>query len=126
MKYRTALHSVRGLGSARSGTQHWWMQRVTAVALTPLMIWFGISVARVSAMGYQGALAWLGSPVNAVLMLCCLLALFYHAKLGMQVVIEDYVHREGVKIASLLALNFLTLLFGLASILAVLRVHFSG
>jgi len=126
MKYRTALYSVRGLGSARGGTHHWWMQRVTAVALVPLMLWFGISVARLSGMGYEAALGWLGSPVNAVLMLCCLFALFYHAKLGMQVVIEDYVHREGVKIASLLALNFLTLLFGLASILAVLRVYLAG
>lgn len=126
MKYRTALNSVRGLGSARSGTHHWWMQRVTAVALVPLMLWFGISIARMSAMGYDAALAWLRSPVNAVLMLCCLFALFYHAKLGMQVVIEDYVRHEGVKIASLLALNFLTLLFGLASILAVLRVYLGG
>ena len=126
MKYRTALYSVRGLGSARSGTHHWWMQRVTAVALVPLMLWLGVSIARMSGMGYEAALAWVRSPVNAVLILCCLFALFYHAKLGMQVVIEDYVHREGPKVASLLALNFLTLLFGLASILAVLRVYLAG
>ena len=126
MKYRTALYAVRGLGSARSGTHHWWMQRVTAVALAPLMLWLAFSVARLSGMGHTAAVQWLASPLNAVLLLGCLLAIFYHGKLGLQVVIEDYVHGEGAKIVALLALNFITLLFGLASILAVLRVYLSG
>ena len=126
MKYRSALGNVRGLGSARSGTHHWWMQRVTAIALLPLMLWLAFSLARLGAMSYSDAQAWLQSTVNAVLMLAALAAIFYHARLGLQVVIEDYVQREGLKFAALIGLKFLTLLLGLASALAVLRVHVSG
>ena len=126
MKYRSALYNVRGLGSAKEGTHHWWMQRVTAIALVPLVLWLAISVARIGAMGYAEAVEWLRSPLNAVLMLCALIATFYHARLGLQVVIEDYVHGEASKIAGLIALKFLTLLLGLASALAVLRVAISG
>jgi len=126
MKFRSALHSARGLGSAKSGTHHWWMQRVSALALVPLTLWLAFSLARLGGMGYENAVDWVRSPVNAVLLLSVLGATFYHAKLGLQVVIEDYVHGEGIKIAALIAVNFLTLLLGLASALAVLRVFASG
>jgi len=126
MKFRSALHSARGLGSAKSGTHHWWMQRVSALALIPLTLWLAFSLARLGGMGYENAVDWVRSPVNAVLLLSVLGATFYHAKLGLQVVIEDYVHGEGIKIAALIAVNFLTLLLGLASALAVLRVFASG
>ncbi len=126
MKYRTALYNVRGLGSAKDGTHHWWMQRVSALALVPLMLWLVFAIARLGDMSYSAAVAWVGSPLTTLLLLSSLLAVFYHAKLGLQVVIEDYVHHEGVKLASLIGLKFLTVLLGLASALAVLRIALSG
>jgi succinate dehydrogenase / fumarate reductase membrane anchor subunit len=126
MKYRTALYDVRGLGSAKDGTRHWWIQRITALALVPLTLWLAYGLARIASMGYEQALVWVRSPLTSVLLLSTILALAYHAKLGLQVVIEDYVHREGVKLAALIGVNFLTLLLGLASALAVLRVALAG
>jgi succinate dehydrogenase / fumarate reductase membrane anchor subunit len=126
MKYRTALHDVRGLGSAKDGTRHWWIQRITSLALVPLTLWLAYYLARIASMGYEQALVWVRSPLTSVLLLSTILALAYHAKLGLQVVIEDYVHREGVKLAALIGVNFLTLLLGLASALAVLRVALAG
>jgi succinate dehydrogenase / fumarate reductase membrane anchor subunit len=126
MKYRTALYDVRGLGSAKDGTRHWWIQRITALALVPLTLWLAYCLARIASMGYEQALVWVRSPLTSVLLLSTILALAYHAKLGLQVVIEDYVHREGVKLAALIGVNFLTLLLGLASALAVLRVALAG
>jgi succinate dehydrogenase / fumarate reductase membrane anchor subunit len=120
------LYNVRGLGSAKEGTHHWWMQRLTAVALVPLMLWLALSMARLGAMSYEQAIAWVGSPLTSTLLLGTLLAMFHHAQLGLQVVIEDYVHHEAVKIAALIGLKLLTLLLGLASALAVLRVALSG
>ena len=126
MKFRTALNRVRGLGSAKSGTQHFWMQRVTAIALVPLMLWLAWSMARLGALDYNTARDWVGSPLTSVLLISTLLALYYHAKLGLQVVIEDYIHAEGVKFISLIALKFVTLLLALASVLAVLRISLAG
>lgn len=126
MKYRTALYDVRGLGSARGGTRHWWMQRVTALALVPLTPWLAFSLAGLGSMEYAAAVTWVRSPLTTVLLLSTILAVAYHAKLGLQVVVEDYVHREGVKVAVLIGVKFLTLLLGLASALAVLRVATAG
>ncbi len=126
MKYRTALYGVRGLGSAKDGTHHWWMQRLTAVALVPLMLWLAFALASLGSMDYASAATWLAAPLNTVLMLASIVALFHHAQLGVQVVVEDYVHREAVKITALVLLKFITLLLGLASALAVLRVSLSG
>lgn len=126
MKFRSALNNARGLGSAKSGTHHFWMQRVTALALVPLMLWLTWSMARLSGLDFDTARAWVASPITAVLLVSTLLALFYHAKLGLQVVIEDYVHAEGVKFISLIALKFVTLLLALASVFAVLRISLAG
>jgi succinate dehydrogenase / fumarate reductase membrane anchor subunit len=126
VKFRTPLYNVRGLGSAKSGTHHWWMQRVTALALLPLMLWLAWSLASLSALDYMAARAWVASPITSVLLISTLLALFYHANLGLQVVIEDYVHAEGVKFVSLIALKFVSVLLALASVLAVLRISLAG
>ena len=126
MRFRSALQNVRGLGSAKHGTHDWWMQRLTAIALVPLMLWLCISLSRIASMSYEQAAAWLASPLVAVLMLATILALFYHAKLGLQVVIEDYLHHEGLKLTCLVLLKFTLIVLGLGAALAVLRVTLSG
>lgn len=125
MSIRTPLARARGLGAAKDGTHHWWMQRVTSVALVPLVLWFTISVivlVRAHDAAHGAVQAWLGHPVNAGLMIALLAAMFYHAKLGAQVIIEDYVHPESAKIAALLVTQFLLFLLGAIAIVAVLKI----
>ena len=124
MSLRTPLARVRHLGSAKDGTTHWWMQRVTALALVPLTVWFVAALVFHLGAGYAATAAWIGHPVTAVLLLVLIVATFYHAYLGLQVVIEDYVHREWLKIASILAIKFASILLGLAAVLATLKVLF--
>ena len=126
MKFRTALNNARGLGSAKSGTHHFWMQRVTALALVPLMLWLSWSMIGLGGLDHAAALVWVSAPTTAVLLISTLIALFYHADLGLQVIIEDYVHAEGVKFISLIALRFVSVLLALASVLAVLRISLAG
>lgn len=125
-RFRTPLNQVRGLGSAKEGTHHWWMQRLTAVALVPLTIWFVASLLSMSEADYVTVVTWLRSPLVTVLLLCLIWALFHHAQLGVQVVLEDYVHAEWLKIASIVALKFAAVLLGLASAIAVLKVSLGG
>lgn len=126
MDLRTPLARARGLGSAKEGVNHWWAQRVTAVALVPLTLWFVVSLLTVLGEDYAQVVAWIGSPLNTVLLVAFLFSTFYHAYLGLQVVIEDYVHTEAAKLATLLATKFLLILLGAAAILAVLRIAFGG
>ncbi len=125
-KFRTPLNQVRGLGSAKEGTHHWWMQRLTAVALVPLSIWFVASLVSMADADYFTVVAWLRSPLVTVLLLCLIWALFHHAQLGVQVVLEDYVHTEWLKIASIIGLKFAAAVLGLASAIAVLKVSLGG
>ncbi len=125
-KFRTPLNQVRGLGSAKEGTHHWWMQRLTAVALVPLSIWFVASLVSMADADYFTVVAWLRSPLVTVLLLCLIWALFHHAQLGVQVVLEDYVHTEWLKIASIMGLKFAAAVLGLASAIAVLKVSLGG
>ena len=121
-RFRTPLNQVRGLGSAKEGTHHWWLQRLTAVALVPLSIWFVASLVSMSDADYASVVTWFRSPLVTVLMLCLIWALFHHAQLGVQVVLEDYVHAEWLKIASIMVLKFASVVLGLASAIAVLKV----
>lgn len=123
---RTPLKSVRGLGSARSGTRHFVVQRITAVALVPLSLWFVWIALSLIHLDYAGARALIAQPCNAVLLAAFVLALFWHAQLGLQVVIEDYVHTPGLEIASQLAVKFLAVLGALASLLAIGRIAFGS
>ncbi|HHW78155.1 MAG TPA: succinate dehydrogenase, hydrophobic membrane anchor protein [Xanthomonadaceae bacterium] len=122
MSIRTPLAHARGLGTAKDGTHHWWMQRVTSIALVPLVLWFVIAMLSVSRADYETFQHWLSHPINAGLMVTLLFTLFYHAKLGMQVIIEDYVQPEWVKYTVLLITQFLLFLLGAISIVAVLKV----
>jgi succinate dehydrogenase / fumarate reductase membrane anchor subunit len=92
MSYRTPLGRVRGLGSAKEGVAHWWAQRLTALALIPLTLWFVISVVQMIGADPPQVVEWIGSPVTAILLIVLIGATFHHAQLGVQVVIEDYVH----------------------------------
>ncbi|MBM3518657.1 MAG: succinate dehydrogenase, hydrophobic membrane anchor protein [Alphaproteobacteria bacterium] len=123
---RTALGRVRGLGSAKEGTHHWWMQRLTAIALIPLTLWFAISLIWLTGAEHADVVAWLGAPIPGALMLLLIGAGFYHLKLGVQVVVEDYVHAEALKVACLIVNSFGCIVLALASALAVLSVMLGG
>ena len=122
MKLRAPLATARGLGSAKEGTHHFWNQRLTAIALVPLTLWIMASIVSMTTVDYQTVTEWIAAPLNAVLLLIFLLSLFYHALLGVQVVIEDYIHTEWQKIACIILVKFLVLLTGLTSALSVLKV----
>ncbi|MGE4220838.1 MAG: succinate dehydrogenase, hydrophobic membrane anchor protein [Alphaproteobacteria bacterium] len=126
MALRTPIGRVRGLGSAKAGTEHWWMQRMTAVALLPLSAWFVISMICLAGAPYAEAAAWLARPLNAVLALLTVVATFHHLQLGLQVVIEDYVHHEGVKLFSLIGLKLASVALAVAGGFAILKVAFGG
>ena len=123
---RSAAARVRGLGPAHSGTAHWWAQRVTAIALVPLVVWFVTSVVMMAGAEYAVVRAWLSGPVVAGLMILLIATTFHHGYLGLQTVVEDYVHHHGIKLATLLALKGASAVLALAGILAVLRILFSG
>ncbi len=121
------LKAARGMGADKSGFHHWWMQRVTAIALIPLTIWFMFcAVGAIANASYDRALEWLSSPLHAVLMILYVIATLYHAALGLKVVIEDYVHKESLKIASIFFVNFACFAGAVASIYAVLLVSLKG
>jgi succinate dehydrogenase / fumarate reductase, membrane anchor subunit len=123
---RTPLSRARGLGSARQGVHHWWAQRITAVALIPLVVWFAISLIMLSGADYAVVRAWIGSPVVMVLLTLTIVIGLHHGQLGMQEVVEDYVHSEGLKLALIVLLRFTAVFFGLAAIVAILRIGFGG
>jgi succinate dehydrogenase / fumarate reductase membrane anchor subunit len=118
---RSPLGRARGLGSAKSGVPHWWVQRVTSVALLPLTAWFVVSVLRLARVGEKQALHWAHQPVNTVLLLALVLATFHHLQLGLQVVIEDYVHPTA-RVITLVAMKGVVALLALASLVSVLKL----
>ncbi len=124
MSLRSPLGRVLGLGSAKEGTGHWWAQRVTAIALLPLTLWFVISLLTLPALDYETARAWLSVPLTGFLAVLLVAVLTYHSYLGTMVIVEDYVAAGGMKVLSLLVLRFLYVLAGGAAIFAILRVVF--
>lgn len=122
MKYRTPISIARGLGAAKQGLHHFWIQRVTAVALIPLTLWFGGAIVMVPGAEYQNIVEWISSPWNTVMMISAIIAVFYHAILGIQVVIEDYVHSEAMKLAGILASKLVLIFFALAALFATFRI----
>ena len=126
MSLRTDLGKVRGLGSAKEGAGHWWAQRLTAIALIPLLLWFVASVVPLVGAELRIVREWISSPVNSVLLLTLIVAVFHHAQLGLQVVIEDYVHRGWLKLASVIAVKFAAFGLSATSLFAVLKIAFTG
>jgi succinate dehydrogenase / fumarate reductase, membrane anchor subunit len=125
-RMRSPLGRARGLGSAREGVEHWWMQRVTAAALIPLTLWFVVSLIALTGSDYNAFIAWLKAPFVAILMVLLLIALFHHMALGLQVVVEDYVHSDRAKIPTVVAIRLACFALAVAGIFATVRIAFDG
>jgi succinate dehydrogenase / fumarate reductase membrane anchor subunit len=126
MSLRSPLGRVLGTGSAREGTAHWWAERVSAVALIPLTLWFFFSLLLLPELDYLTVHTWLSVPLSGFLAVLLVAVLTYHSFLGTTVVVEDYVHANGAKVFLLLLLRFAYVLSGGASIFAILRVAFGS
>lgn len=123
---RTPLARVRGLGSSRNGVHHWWLQRLSAVILVPLVLWFAVSLLSVAHADHATMKAWVSRPFNTALLVVLLTTMFWHARLGLQVVIEDYVHEDLVKLGVLLAMNLVVIVAGATAVISVLKIAFGG
>ncbi|MEK9646068.1 MAG: succinate dehydrogenase, hydrophobic membrane anchor protein [Alphaproteobacteria bacterium] len=126
MSLRSPLGKVRGLGSAKEGVHHWWAQRLTAVALVPLVIWFVASVCSIAGADYEAVRSWIGTPVVSILLVLLAIAVFHHAQLGLQVVLEDYVHTEWLKIASIVLVKFAAVALGVATVFSIVKIAVGG
>jgi succinate dehydrogenase / fumarate reductase membrane anchor subunit len=123
---RTPLGQVHGLGAAKEGVSHWWRQRLTAVALVPLTLWFLWSLIAIESLNYATVYAWLAEPAHATGMILLVSVLVLHSQLGVQVVIEDYVHGHALKVTGLIASSFAHVLIGVTGVLSVLLVALGG
>lgn len=124
---RTTLKAARGLGSAHDGTRHFWLERISALALIPLSVWFIVELVGLLLGADRSAVVyWLRDPVSALLLASFVFALFFHSKLGIQVIVEDYVHHEGKKLALLLVSSAAHFLLGFAALASIARLHFIG
>lgn len=119
---RSPLGRARGLGSARAGAHHWWAQRLTAIALVPLTLWFIFSVIRLTGASHQDVIDWLSAPLTMGLMLALIIATFHHMQLGLQVVIEDYVHDDRFKMPAIILIKGLSVFLALVCIVSVLKI----
>jgi len=119
---RSPLGRAAGLGSAKEGVEHWWVQRITAVALVPLSLWFVIAIIRLVGADIDTVGDWVGRPLPAILLVLLLIATFYHVALGLQVVIEDYVHAELTKLGLVIIVRLGCFAFAVAGIFAVLSM----
>ena len=122
MSLRTPIGRVLGLGSAKDGTSHWWGQRVSAIALLLLGLWFAWMLAVTPDFSHAAVVAEIGRPINSILLLLLTVTLAYHSYLGIQVVIEDYVHAPGLKVATLLISRFAHILLVVAAVFAILKI----
>ena len=119
---RSPLGRAIGLGSAKEGVEHWWLQRITAVALAPLSLWFVIAIIRLVGADADSVRDWVGNPLPAILLVLLLIATFYHASLGLQVVIEDYIHAELTKLALVVIVRLGCFALAVAGMFAVLSM----
>jgi len=123
---RTPLSQVKGYGSAKEGTTHFWVQRLTAIAMVPLVLWLAFSVASLPGMSPADIRTWLSGPFTAVMMIVLLLTGFYHAKLGLQMVIEDYVGNHGIRTAAVIASTMACFFLAILGVFSVMRIAFAA
>lgn len=126
MSLRSPLRRVLGLGAAKDGTAQWWAERMSSVALIPLTLWFLIGLLSLPHVDYASVHAWLAAPLQGLLAVLLVGVLAHHGDLGMTVIVEDYVHASGLKVALLVLLRFAFVLIAGASIFAVLHIHFGS
>jgi succinate dehydrogenase / fumarate reductase, membrane anchor subunit len=123
-RMRSPLGRARGLGSAREGVEHWWMQRVTAAALIPLTLWFVVSLIALTGSDYNTFIAWLKAPFVTIFMVLLLVALCLHMELGLRVVVEDYVHSDWAKLPAVVVIRCACFALAVVGIFATLRIAF--
>ncbi len=126
MSLQTPLGQVRGLGAAGNGVHHWWVQRLTAIALLPLAIWLLVSLVSLPALDFVTLVSWIGGTWTASLLCVFILTASWHSRLGVQVIIEDYVHDQGLKTTSLVLSGFIHVLLAAFGVFAVLRIAFGS
>ena len=126
MSLRSPLGRVLGLGAAKDGVRHWWVQRLTSVALVPLSIWFVVSLLALPSLGYSTVLAWMSQSWTALLLILFVLVAAWHSQLGVRVVVEDYVHGAGARTLTLVLVSFAHVAAAVAGVFAVLKVAFRG
>lgn len=126
MKFRSPLKNARGLGSANKGLSHWWLQRVSAVALIPLCLWFIYSLLSLFSAPHAVVVSWFGSPKNSSLMLLFVLISLYHGQTGIQVIIEDYIHTKSVSLTLMLLVKGGSLLLAVVAAVSILKVAIGG
>ena len=125
MTMETPLRQARGLGSARTGAHHWWLERLSSVATLLLLVWFVASLWRLPSYGHETIVQWLGSPLAAVPMVLLIASIFWHARMGLIVIIEDYEHGAS-RLLFVTLVNFLAVLGAALAIFAVLRIALAG
>ena len=125
MKLISPLNAVLGLGSAKDGSEHWWSQRLTAIALVPLGIWLALSLGALAPLSYETVVTWMRQPMTSILMLLSVSAALHHSYLGIQVVVEDYVH-GAAKTATLILSAFVHVFLAVAAVFSILKVAFAA
>ena len=126
MNLVTPLNKVLGLGSAKGGAEHWWVQRMTAVGLVPLGLWLGWSLLAFEDMSYAAVVAWMSRPITSILLILSVITVTYHSHLGVQVVVEDYVHGKAIKVVSLMLSTFVHVAVLIAAVFSILKVAFGA
>jgi len=126
MDMRSSLGRARGLGPTKEGYHHWWMQRLTSIAMIPLSFWFVYTIVNLIGADYDAMLAWADNHDNALMMVLFVVVMFHHLNAGMQVVFEDYVHTKWAKMAGQIIVKYGCFLLGASCVLAVLRLAFGG
>jgi len=126
MSLMTPLNRVLGLGAAKGAAEHWWFQRLTAVALIPLGLWFALALLALPSFEYGALVAWMRQPVTSILLILMIVAVGYHSSLGVQVVVEDYVTGKGQKAVTLMASTLAHVGLTIAAVFAVLKIAFGS
>ncbi len=126
MKYRTPISRARGLGSSKDGLGHWWMQRLSAIGLVPLVVWFVVSIISISGQSHVEVIAWLQSPHRSILLSIFLIISLYHSNLGLQAIFEDYVQARWLQLSARIAASFAAIVLGFTGVFSLLGLAFGG